>query len=154
MIRDVVVMANKEQNRQNQKQFISLENLVSQDDVIRKLDSALDFSFVYDEVDQYYGEQEQPGVDPIQLVKYLLFIHLYDIKAITHTSLDEQLQPNILCHWFLRVNLNEQVPRQMDVVHEEQTHGGFEVWDSLVKHVLRRYRDCGLPHERGAAWDS
>lgn len=44
----------KDRNEQKQIQFISLEDLVPKDHILRIIDKAIDFSFIYDEVKDMY----------------------------------------------------------------------------------------------------
>ena len=61
----------KNRELQSQIQFISLEDLVPQDHILRAIDRAIDFSFIYDEVEGLYSSYEvgRPGIDPVSLFK-------------------------------------------------------------------------------------
>ena len=51
---------------------ITIEDLVPEDHFLRKLEAAVDFRFIYDEVrDLYSPDTGRPGIDPVILVKYL-----------------------------------------------------------------------------------
>lgn len=59
----------KNRELQSQIQFISLEDLVPKDHILRAIDRAIDFSFIYDEVEGLYSSYEagRPGIDPVSL---------------------------------------------------------------------------------------
>ena len=49
---------------------ITIEDFVPQGHLLRKIEKAVDFSFIYDEMRQYYCVNNgRPSTDPVQLVK-------------------------------------------------------------------------------------
>lgn len=61
---------------------VTLRDLVLQEHFLRKLENAVDFSFIYDKVrDLYCPDNGRPGIDPVVLVKYLLVGYLYGIES-------------------------------------------------------------------------
>lgn len=59
---------------------ITIEDLVPGDHFLRKLEAAVDFRFIYDEVRNLYcPDNGRPGIDSVVLVKYLLVGYLYGI---------------------------------------------------------------------------
>ena len=61
---------------QNQIQFVCLEDLVPKDHILREIDRAIDFSFIYDEVKDMYSDYEggRPGITFIRLCLYNIFL--------------------------------------------------------------------------------
>ena len=63
----------KKQNREKQKDIrvVSLEDLVPRDHLLREIDRAINFDFIYEEVKGLYSEAEwgKPGIDPVSLFK-------------------------------------------------------------------------------------
>jgi len=52
---------------------ITIEDLVPEGHFLRKVEKAVDFSFIYNEVRNLYcPDNGRPGIDPVILVKYLL----------------------------------------------------------------------------------
>lgn len=67
-------MLEREKNLRNNMQFVDLEILVPQDHLLRKIDQVVDFSYIYDLVEHLYCEDNgRPAVDPVVLVKMVLF---------------------------------------------------------------------------------
>jgi transposase len=49
---------------------VTLDELVPQDYLVRKIDAAIDFSFIYDLVKDLYSEDKgRPSIDPVVLIK-------------------------------------------------------------------------------------
>lgn len=52
---------------------VTIEDLVPQTHFLRKLEAALDLTFVYEEIRKLYNRKYgRPPIDPVVLVKYLL----------------------------------------------------------------------------------
>lgn len=65
-------MLHKENPDYNRGQFgfYSLDDLVPQDHLLRQIEEAIDFSFIYDLVaDSYSDDTGRPSLDPILLIK-------------------------------------------------------------------------------------
>ena len=88
---------------------VSLEGLVSQDHLLRKIDCAVDFTHIYDFVeDLYCTDNGRPSVDPVILFMMVLVQPLYGIPSLRRTV--EEINMNIAYRWFLGYLLNEPVP--------------------------------------------
>ena len=63
----------KKQNRDKQKDIrvVSLEDLVPRDHLLRKIDRAINFDFIYEEVKDLYSATEwgKPEIKPVQTRK-------------------------------------------------------------------------------------
>ena len=59
----------KSRINQKQIQFLCLEDLVPEHHLVRDIDRAINFSFIYDEAKGLYSEIEwgKPGIDPVCL---------------------------------------------------------------------------------------
>ena len=59
----------RKKNRKNQEGevTISLEALVPEKHILRAIDKAINFSFIYEEVEGLYSEKGRPGIDPVSL---------------------------------------------------------------------------------------
>ena len=63
----------KNAENRGQLEFVSLENMVPQDHLLRKIDSAIDFKKIYEFVEDLYCEDNgRPSVDPVVLFKIVL----------------------------------------------------------------------------------
>lgn len=56
----------KEKSERNTLEMVSLEGLVAQEHLLRKIDCAVDFTHIYDFVEDLYCEDnERPSVGPV-----------------------------------------------------------------------------------------
>ena len=62
--------------------MVTIEDLMPQGHFLRKLEAALDLSFVYEETAPLYSKKYgRPAIDPVVIVKYLLVGFLYGIPS-------------------------------------------------------------------------
>ena len=68
----------KRERNQGQIHMISIDDLVPQDHILRKIDTAIDFDFIYDEVEGMYSDFNggRPGIDPVSLFKIVMVQYL------------------------------------------------------------------------------
>ena len=66
--------------------FYTLDELVPKDHFLRKVEETIDFSFIYDLVeDSYSSDNGRPSLDPVLLVKIPLIQCFYGIRSMRQT---------------------------------------------------------------------
>ena len=71
-------MLMKEKSERNTLEMVSVETLVPQDHLLRKIDSAVDFTHIYDFVEELYcADNGRPSVDPVVLFKMVLIQQVF-----------------------------------------------------------------------------
>jgi transposase len=87
-------------NQRNQIQFVSADSLVPENHLLRDIDRAIDFSFIYELVqDKYSQDQGRPSLDPVMLIKIPLLQYLYGIPSMRQTI--REIEVNVAYRWFL-----------------------------------------------------
>ncbi|GIO02127.1 hypothetical protein J5TS2_27950 [Brevibacillus halotolerans] len=62
-----------------QLSVVSLDELVPSDHLVRKIEKAIDFTFIYDLVkDKYSEDSGRPSVDPVVLIKIIYSIFIWN----------------------------------------------------------------------------
>ncbi len=90
-------------------EFVTIDELVPQDHLLRKIDKTIDFSFVHELVkDLYCTDNGRPALDPTMLFKLLFIGYLYGIRS--ERQLIRDVQVNVAYRWFLRLGLTDKVP--------------------------------------------
>ena len=103
------MLREREESRQTGYEIVLLDELVPQDHLLRKVDRAVDFSFIHDLCKPLYAENiGRPAVEPELLFRMLLLGYLYGIKS--EVKLAEAVNENIAFKWFLRLRLTEKGP--------------------------------------------
>ena len=120
-------------NRYNRKRdsFImyTIEELVPQDHLVRKLEEGIDFTFIYPRVKNLYSSIGRPSIDPVILFK-LLFINItFGINSMRRTC--EECKVNLAYRWFLGMEIDEEIPN-------------YSTWS---QNYIRRYKDSNIFNE-------
>ena len=102
-------MMTKCRGQQIELHLITIEDLVPMDHLFRKVNDIIDFSFIYDEVENLYcSNNGRPSIDPVVLVRFLLIGFLYGINSERRIS--EEIQVNMAYRWFLGLDIMDKVP--------------------------------------------
>ena len=90
-------------------EIVNTDLLVPNDHLLRQIDGSVDFTRIYDLVEELYcPDNGRPSVDPVVLFKMVLIQHLYGIRSLRQTVKD--IEMNIAYRWFLGYTLNEPIP--------------------------------------------
>ena len=90
-------------------EFVVIDQLVPKEHLRRKIDTAVDFTRLYDMVEPLYCEDNgRPSIDPVVLFKMVLIQHLFGIASLRQTYRD--IQVNVAYRWFLGYSLLEEIP--------------------------------------------
>ena len=102
-------MLSKKENIQNEFILKTMEELVPEDSLFRKIDKYIDFSFIYDEVKHLYCEDNgRPSIDPVVLFK-LVFIQTLDgLKSMRKTC--DKIKVDAEYRWFLGIPFGYDTP--------------------------------------------
>ncbi|ALT82642.1 hypothetical protein AU079_04725 [Streptococcus infantarius] len=104
-------MFHKENPDYNRKQvgFYTLDDLIPADHLLRQIDRVIDFSFIYDLVeDTCSHETGRPSLDPMMVIKIPLIQCLFGIHSTRQTI--KEIEVNIAYRWFLGLTLDDKVP--------------------------------------------
>ena len=92
-------MISKTSKKNDQIQMVSIDQLVPKDHLLRKINSCIDFSFIYDLVeDKYCPDNGRPSIDPVTLIKIPLIQYMYGIKSMRQTI--KEIEVNMAYRWF------------------------------------------------------
>lgn len=120
-------MINKSGERRNQIQFLCIEDLVPKDHLLRKIDSAIDWTFIYDLVEDKYSEDfGRPSINPITLIKIPFIQYLYGIKSMRQTI--KEIEVNMAYRWFIGIDMTDPVPH----------------FSTFGKNYTRRFKDTDI----------
>ncbi|UCZ55170.1 IS1182 family transposase [Bacillus shivajii] len=122
--------------KQVELEMVSIDQLVPEDHLLRKIDAAINFSFIYEKVKPYYSEDNgRPPIDPVMLFKMMFVGYLYGIRS--ERQLEKDIQTNVAYRWFLGLGLTEPVPHHSTISFNR--HKRFkdtdifqEVFDEIV----------------------
>ena len=116
----------RENNFRNEEQYITIDSLVPKNHLVRKIENAINFEFIYDEVKDLYSPLGAPSIDPVVLIKIVLIQYLFGIPSMRQTIKD--IEVNVAYRWFLGYSLTEKIPH----------------FSTFNKNYERRFKDTDL----------
>jgi len=110
-----------------QLSLVSLDELVPQDHLVRKIDRAIDFSFIYNLVEDLYCEDNgRPSIDPVVLIKIVLIQCLFGIRSMRQTI--REIETNVAYRWFIGYDFTQPIPH----------------FSTFGKNYVRRFKDTDV----------
>lgn len=102
-------MLRESSNKQTSLEFVSIEQLVPKDHLLRKIDRVIEFEFIREKVkDLYCADNGRPAIDPVVLFKMLFIGYLHGIRS--ERQLVRDIQVNVTYRWFLGFVLTDKIP--------------------------------------------
>ena len=134
--------------------MITIEDLVPIGHVLRKLEAALNLSFVYEETETLYSRKYgRPPIDPVMIVKYLLVGFLYGIPS--ERQIEQRIQTDVALRWYLGLDLFDRVPDHSTISQLRRRKPSFrKTFRRLFEEVVRQCIEKGLVSGRVVATDS
>lgn len=123
------MMSKHSMDGRKQATVISIDELVPQDHLVRKIDQAISFDFIYPIVESTYSTLGRPSIDPVILIKLVFLQYLFGIRSMRQTI--KEVDMNIAYRWFLGLELTEKVPH----------------FSTFGKNYARRFRETTLFEE-------
>lgn len=97
------------ENDRNKMEIICLDTLVPEDHILRKIDQAIDLSFIHDMTRELYSETAgRKCIDTVILFKIVLLNFICGNNSIRKTC--EEAKVNLAYKWYLGIGLSEPVP--------------------------------------------
>ena len=119
-------------NRNIQSEIImtTMEELVPEDSLYRKVDKYIDFTFIYDLVkDKYSEDNGRPSVDPVVLFKMVFIQALDGLKSMRTTC--KKIKVDAEYRWFLGIPFGKETPH----------------FSTFSKNYERRFKDTNIFEE-------
>lgn len=121
------MMTKDESGNREQIEFLSIDQLVPEDHLVRKLENAIDWNFIYGLVEDKYSENNgRPSVDPVTLIKLPVLQYMFGIRSMRRTIIEADV--NMAYRWFLGLSIYDPVPH----------------FSTFGKNYTRRFKGTGL----------
>ncbi len=118
--------------------IVSMDEMVPQNHLLRKIDKALDWSFIYDLVeDKYSPDRGRPSLDPVMLIKIPLIQYLYGIRSMRQTI--REIEVNVAYRWFLGIDVYDPVPHFTTFgKNYSRRFKDTDLFEQILKHILEQ----------------
>ena len=85
-----------------------LDEAVPDDHLVRKIDSVLDLSWVYVELEPHYPTLGRPSIDPVLMIRMLIIGYIFGLRS--ERLLCREVQVNFAYRWFCRLGIEHKIP--------------------------------------------
>ena len=133
-------------------EFVVIDQLVPAEQLLRKIDAAVDFNALYEMVEPLYCEDNgRPSIDPVVLFKMVLIQHLYGLPSLRRTA--DEVSANICYRWFLGYTLQEETPHFSTVSYNFRHRFTAETADTVFAWILSEVAEAGYLSPRAVFID-
>ena len=120
---------------------VNLDKRVRSDHPLRRINEALDLSFVREQVAHTYGRRGNKSVPPEVILRLMMLLFLDDIKS--ERELMRTIPERLDYLWFLGYGLDDEIPDH-SVLSKARKRWGREVFLSLFSRVVHQCVEAGL----------
>lgn len=136
-------MKGQQQPQQSLFACVRLEEMIPPDHLLRRIQQAIDFTFIDRLTGPLYSERGRPSVPPQALVRMMMVGYLYGLTS--ERRLCQEVQLNLAYRWFCGLGLEDKVPDHS--TFSKNRHGRFagtNLFREMFYEVVRQAQACGL----------
>src|SRR5262245_47262369 len=85
-----------------------LGDAVPEDHLVRKIDAALDLSWLRSELAPYYSSTGRPSIDPELMIRMLVVGYVFAIRS--ERLICREVQVNLAYRWFCKLGIKDAIP--------------------------------------------
>lgn len=139
-----LITKNTWEDKKTQVQMISIDHLVPEDHLLRKIDKYIDFTFIYDLVeDRYSAETGRPSIDPITLIRIPIIQYMYGIRSMRQTI--KEIEVNMAYRWFLGLDFYDKVPHFSTFgKNYKRRFEGTDLFEQIFQQILIQCMKCNV----------
>lgn len=137
-----MTMTNHNNRKHDQIILSTIEQLVPQEHLVRKLEATIDWKFIYPLVKELYSPNGRPSIDPVVLFKMIFINYTFGINSMRRTC--EEIQVNVAYRWFLGISMEESVPNYSTWSQNySRRYGDSKVFDEIFSRIIRQAMHYG-----------
>jgi len=138
-------MSKNQINEREQLEILTIDQLVPQDHLVRKLEAAIDFSFIYPLVENLYSSLGRPSIDPVVLFKMTFIQYVFGIRSMRQTI--KEIETNMAYRWFLGFGFHTEVPHFSTFgKNYARRFQDTDVFEQIFYRILKEIMKKGLLH--------
>jgi len=130
---------------------VNMEKRVRSNHPLRKIESIIDFDFVYEAVKGKYGFNGNESVPPPVILKLMLLLVFYNVRS--ERELMETLPERLDWLWFLGYDLDSETPDH-SVLSKARARWGMDVFKAFFERVVWQCVKANLVDGRKIFMDS
>ena len=130
-----------------------LGDAVPEDHMVRKIDTALDLSWLRSELAPHYSSMGRPSIDPELMIRMLIVGYVFAIRS--ERLICREVQVNLAYRWFCKLGIEDAVPDHsaFSRARNERFRDG-DVFRRVFERVVEACIAAGLVGGEGFAVDA
>jgi len=131
----------------------NLEDAVPYDHVVRRIDTALDLTWLRSELAPHYSLMGRPSIDPELMIRMLVVGYVFAIRS--ERLICREVQVNLAYRWFCKLGIEDVIPDHsaFSRARNERFREG-EVFRRVFERVVETCIAAGLVGGEGFAVDA
>lgn len=140
----MILLKQHQDSVRNEIQMLSIGDLVPKDHILRDIDAAMSFDFIYDEVAHLYSDTTgRPSVDPVVLFKIVLIQHTFGIRSMRQTI--KEIEVNMAYRWFLGYGFTDKIPHFSTFgKNYVRRFADSDIFEKIFEQILLEAIKCGF----------
>jgi transposase len=149
-----IMLSENRQEKARQIEMVCIEDLVPKNHILRDIDRAIDFGFIYEEVRSLYcPDNGRPSVDPVVLFKIVLLQYTFGIRSMRQTI--KEIEVNMAYRWFLGYGMSEPVPISRPSVRTiSAAFRARDIFEKIFERILSEAVSAGFVDAKAVFIDS
>jgi transposase len=130
-----------------------LDDAVPEDHLVRKIDTALDLSWLRSELGPHYSSMGRPSIDPELMIRMLVVGYVFAIRS--ERLICREVQVNLAYRWFCKLGIEDAIPDHsaFSRARNERFREG-DVFRRVFERVVETCIAAGLVGGEGFAVDA
>src|ERR1043166_1576461 len=130
-----------------------LDEVVPSDHRVRDIAAVLDLSWVHGELAPYYSNLGRPSIDPVLMIRMLVFGYAFAIRS--ERMLCREVQVNLAYRWFCGLSIEDKVPDHSAFSRaRNERFGDSDIFRHVFERVVEACIAAGLVGGEGFAVDA
>ena len=131
----------------------NLEDAVPDDHLVRRIDAALDLSWLRSELAAHYSSMGRPSIDPELMIRMLVVGYVFAIRS--ERLICREVQVNLAYRWFCKLGIEDAIPNHsaFSRARNERFRDG-DVFRHMFERVVAACIAAGLVGGEGFAVDA
>lgn len=137
----------RKREKQGTMEIVILEQMIPEDHLLRRIDRAIDFSFIHKLCEPLYcPDNGRPAVDPELLFRMIFIGYLYGVKS--ERRLEEEMNYNLAYKWFRGLELTEKAPDATTLSANRRrrfrdNNIAEQIFDEILRQAIEKGLVCG-----------
>ena len=138
------MMTRESRPKREQIQIMSLDDLAPQDHLVRKLEAAVEWNFIYELVEEKYSaDSGRPSIDPVVLIKLPVIQYMFGLRSMRQTIREAEV--NTAYRWFLGLDIQDPIPHFSTFgKNYSRRFKDTDLFEQVFQHILKECFKAGL----------